>query len=51
MFRLKRDRKVIQVEGDNINNEDTNVEEIFDSNITKYQQIIFYDYYTRKNKF
>lgn len=50
MFRLKRDRKVIHVENDLNDNEDTRKEEIEDSNIAEYQQIIFVDYYTRKNK-
>ena len=51
MFRLKRDRKVIHVESSQSGNEDTKKVEILDSNIPEYQQIIFFDYYTRKNKF
>jgi hypothetical protein len=50
MFRLKRDRKVIHVENDLNDNEDTKIVEIKDSKIKEYQQIIFLDYYTRKNK-
>jgi hypothetical protein len=38
------------VENDLNDNEDTKKEEIENSKIEEYQQIIFVDYYTRKNK-
>lgn len=41
---------MIHVENDLNDNEDTRKEEIEDSKIPEYQQIIFVDYYTRKNK-
>lgn len=41
---------MIHVENDLKDNEDTRKEVIKDSKISAYQQIIFVDYFTRKNK-